>query len=150
MMPTWSQNGPPKSHLGAFGPKSCQTVAQNVDLEAFSKLLWRDEIAYCTQSSGRKGESALESEEINCRRELFDLLPVLNKDQILIPNINANNNNLSQPVIDVRLNKMKGTDFESYSKKYDDQYLLDGYLILCFLAITTVIINLDLDKEIKE
>ena len=43
--------------------------------------------------------------------------------------INANNNNLSQPVVDFRLNKMKGNDFESYSKKYDDQYLLDGYLL---------------------
>ena len=46
MVPTWTQNGPPKSHLGAFGPKSAQTEAQNVDLEAFLGSLQNTEIGW--------------------------------------------------------------------------------------------------------
>ena len=34
-----------------------------------------------------------------------------------------------KPAYDIRLDKMNGTEFESYKKKYDETYLLDGQLL---------------------
>ena len=42
---------------------------------------------------------------------------------------NFNRPNIYAPSYDIRLDRMNGTDFESYNKKYDDDYRLDGYLL---------------------
>ncbi len=46
MIPTWTQNGPKKSHLGAFGPKSAPARFKNVDLRVFFDSLQNTEIGW--------------------------------------------------------------------------------------------------------
>jgi len=42
---------------------------------------------------------------------------------------NTNKNTKLEPDYEVRLDKMDGTDFSSYEKKYNETYLLDGQLL---------------------